>query len=128
MGHRMKRRRIPNKNRKSKIELETRRGKQITVLAPSGCSITPAGFCLRRLSTTPSNQLVQHDHRHQPDDDDKQRRHRRPGQLFVCCELKRARRQRVEVEGAENQCEGKLLENVDEDEQPRTDQGAAEQG
>ena len=58
----------------------------------------------------------------------RERRHRGLGQLLVRRELKRAGRQRVEVEGAENQCEGKLLENVDEDEERRTDQGAAEQG
>ena len=47
-------------------------------------------FCLRRLPSTTPDQLVQHDHGHESDSDDEERWYRRPGQLLVRGELKRA--------------------------------------
>ena len=84
-----------------------------------------SGSALGFLADSP-DQSVQDDHGHQPDSDDDERGYRGLGQLFVRGELKRPSRQRIEVEGAENQCEWQFLENVDENQERRADERALE--
>src|SRR5690606_17281132 len=80
------------------------------------------------IGTAPRDESGGEDDRHDPRGDDQKRREGCVPKLFVHSELKGARRQRVEVEGAQDEGEGEFLEDIHEDEEGRRGERPPQEG